>query len=224
VEAVRSNETARIHYASNESEIDTAFATMARRQPGALVVASDPFFYSRRGELASLAARHRIPAIYYLPGIAGGLMSYGNSLTDVFRLAGVYVGRILKGEKPGDLAVVQATKFELVINLQRPSSLCTSISHLPRDRRIAGYGGQCTLHGNKGVVGWVDAAASANEVEKPPWVVSTLPLTTSTRGPKISWPAKSPTRHLRPPATRSGGLITSYLHLRPRAVADAKAK
>jgi putative ABC transport system substrate-binding protein len=111
--------------ASNESEIDTAFATMTQRQAGALVVASDPFFYSRRGELTSLAARHRIPAIYYLPGIvrAGGLMSYGNSLTDVFRLAGVYVGRILKGDKPSDLPVVQATKFEFVINLQTATAL-----------------------------------------------------------------------------------------------------
>jgi putative ABC transport system substrate-binding protein len=91
--------------ASNESEIDTAFATMVQQQTGALVVASDGFFYSRRGKLASLTAHHRIPAIYFLPGFvrAGGLMSYGNSLTDVYRLAGVYVGRILKGEKPADL-------------------------------------------------------------------------------------------------------------------------
>jgi putative ABC transport system substrate-binding protein len=111
--------------AKNESELDAAFMTIAQQQIGALVVASDPFFYSRRGELTSLAARHQIPAIYYLPGIvrAGGLMSYGNSLTDVFRLAGVYVGRILKGEKPGDLPVVQATKFELVINLQTARAL-----------------------------------------------------------------------------------------------------
>ena len=111
--------------ASNERELDTAFATMAQQQVGALVVASDPFFYSRRGELASLAARHRLPAIYYLPEFAraGGLMAYGNSLTDIYRLVGVYVGRILKGEKPGDLPVVQSTKFEFVINLQTARAL-----------------------------------------------------------------------------------------------------
>jgi putative ABC transport system substrate-binding protein len=111
--------------ASNESEIDIAFATMVQQQAGALVVASDGFFYSQRGKLASLTAHHRIPAIYFLPGFAraGGLMSYGNSLTDVYRQAGVYVGRILKGEKPADLPVVQATKFELIINLQTAKAL-----------------------------------------------------------------------------------------------------
>jgi putative tryptophan/tyrosine transport system substrate-binding protein len=111
--------------ASDESELDAAFTTMAQQQIGALVVASDPFFYSRRGELASLAARHRLPAIYYLPEFAraGGLMAYGNSLPDLYRLVGVYVGRILKGEKPGDLPVVQASKFEFVINLKTAKAL-----------------------------------------------------------------------------------------------------
>jgi putative tryptophan/tyrosine transport system substrate-binding protein len=116
--------------ASNESELDAAFTTMAQRQIGALVVASDPFFYSRRGELASLAARHGLPAIYYLPEFAraGGLMAYGNSLPDIYRLVGVYVGRILKGEKPADLPVVQATKYEFVLNLKTAKALGLTIS------------------------------------------------------------------------------------------------
>jgi putative tryptophan/tyrosine transport system substrate-binding protein len=111
--------------ASNERELDAAFTTMAQQQTGALVVASDPFFYSRRGELPSLAARYRLPAIYYLPEFAraGGLMAYGNSLVDIYRLVGVYVGRILKGEKPGDLPVVQSIKFEFVINLKTAKAL-----------------------------------------------------------------------------------------------------
>jgi putative ABC transport system substrate-binding protein len=111
--------------ASNERELDTAFATMVQQQTDALVVASDPFYWSRRGELASLAARHRLPAIYYLPEFAraGGLMAYGNNLVDIYRLVGVYVGRILKGEKPGDLPVVQSTKFEFVINLKTAKAL-----------------------------------------------------------------------------------------------------
>jgi putative tryptophan/tyrosine transport system substrate-binding protein len=111
--------------ASNERELDTAFATMAQQQAGALLVASDPFFYWQRNQLVSLAARDRIAAMYYLPGFtrSGGLMSYGNSLTDMYRLVGVYVGRILKGEKPTDLPVVQSTKFEFVINLQTARAL-----------------------------------------------------------------------------------------------------
>jgi putative tryptophan/tyrosine transport system substrate-binding protein len=111
--------------ASNASELDAAFITMAQQQIGALVVASDPFFYSRRDEIPALAARHGLPAIYYLPEFAraGGLMAYGNSLPDTYRLVGVYVGRILKGEKPGDLPVVQSTKFEFVINLKTARSL-----------------------------------------------------------------------------------------------------
>jgi len=111
--------------ASNEADLDAMFATMVQQQVGALVVASDPFFWSRRGELASLAARYRLPAIYYLPEFAraGGLMAYGNSLVDVYRLVGVYVGRILKGEKPADLPVVQSTKFQFVINLKTAKAL-----------------------------------------------------------------------------------------------------
>src|SRR5215468_6143968 len=115
--------------ASNERELDTAFATMTQQQVGALLVASDPFFYWQRDQLVSLAARDRIAAMYYLPGFtrAGGLMSYGNSLTDMYRLVGVYVGRILKGEKPADLPIIQPTKFELVINLKAAKSLGLTI-------------------------------------------------------------------------------------------------
>jgi putative tryptophan/tyrosine transport system substrate-binding protein len=110
---------------SNEREFDPAFAAMAQQQVGALLVASDAFFYSRRGELVSLVARHGVPAIYYRPEFAraGGLMAYGNSLPDIFRLVGIYVGRILKGEKPADLPVVQSTKFEFVINLKTAKAL-----------------------------------------------------------------------------------------------------
>jgi putative ABC transport system substrate-binding protein len=111
--------------ASNERELDTAFATMVQQQTDALVVASDPFFYSRRVELPSLAARYRLPAIYYLPEFAraGGLMAYGNSLVDIYRLVGAYVGRILKGEKPSDLPIIQPTKFELSINIKTANAL-----------------------------------------------------------------------------------------------------
>ena len=111
--------------ASNERELDTAFATMTQQPVGALLVASDPFFYWRRDQLVSLAARDRIAAMYYLPGFtrSGGLISYGNSLTDMYRLVGVYVGRILKGEKPADLPVVQSTKFDLIINLKTAKAL-----------------------------------------------------------------------------------------------------
>ena len=111
--------------ASNEPDLDATFATMVQQQIGALVVASDPFFWSRRGEVVSLAARYGLPAIYYLPEFAraGGLMAYGNNLPDAYRLVGVYVGRILKGEKPGDLPVMQSTKFEFVINLKTAKAL-----------------------------------------------------------------------------------------------------
>jgi putative ABC transport system substrate-binding protein len=100
-------------------EIDAAFATFARERPDALFVPGDPLLSGRRVQLAQLASLHRLPATYALRDYAeaGGLMSYGPSITDAFRL-GVYAGRILKGAKPADLPVVQSTKFELLINAQ----------------------------------------------------------------------------------------------------------
>jgi putative tryptophan/tyrosine transport system substrate-binding protein len=111
--------------ASSERELDTAFASMAQQRIGALLGASDPFLFNRRDQIVSLAARHAIPAIYYLRDFAraGGLMTYGNSLTDMYRLVGVYAGRVLKGEKATDLPVAQSTKFEFVINLQTARAL-----------------------------------------------------------------------------------------------------
>jgi len=106
--------------ASTSREIDTVFATIARERPDALFVGTDPFFVSRRVQLAQLTTLHKVPAIYALRQYAeaGGLMSYGASLTDAYRQMGAYAGRLVKGTKPADLPVVQATKFELVVNHQ----------------------------------------------------------------------------------------------------------
>jgi putative tryptophan/tyrosine transport system substrate-binding protein len=106
--------------ASTSGEIDAAFATMVRERIDALFVGPDTFFNSRRVQLALLAARHAVPATYAQREYpeAGGLISYGTNITDAFHQVGVYVGRILKGAKPADLPVVQASKFELVINAQ----------------------------------------------------------------------------------------------------------
>jgi ABC-type uncharacterized transport system substrate-binding protein len=104
--------------ASTSREIEAAFATFVRERPDALFVGNDAFFNARRVQLVLLAGRHGLPAIYWDREFAeaGGLMSYGSNIVDVYRQVGVYAGRILKGAKPADLPVVQSTKFELVIN------------------------------------------------------------------------------------------------------------
>jgi putative tryptophan/tyrosine transport system substrate-binding protein len=106
--------------ASTEHEIEAAFASLLEARAGGLMVGTDPFFNSRSEQLARLALRHAVPTVYQFRefAAAGGLMSYGGSITEVYRLAGIYVGRMLKGEKPGDLPVHQSTKVELIINLQ----------------------------------------------------------------------------------------------------------
>ena len=111
--------------ASNESEIEVAFTTMARLRIGALNVGGDALFVDRRAQIVAFAAHHSLPTSYFDRECvaAGGLMSYGTSQADAYRLAGVYAGRILKGEKPADLPVLLPTKFELVINLKTAKAL-----------------------------------------------------------------------------------------------------
>jgi putative ABC transport system substrate-binding protein len=111
--------------ASNDRDIDAAFAILVRQRAGGLLVANDGFYVGRREQLVALAARHGIPAMYFLRefAAAGGLMSYGNSLADAYRQVGTYAGRILKGAKPADLPVEQAVKIELVINLKTAKAL-----------------------------------------------------------------------------------------------------
>jgi len=116
--------------ASSESDLDTAFAALVQQRADALLVGNDVFFTNRREQIVALAARHAVPTIYAFRQFAesGGLISYSTSLVEVYRQVGLYVGRILKGEKPADLPVVQPTKFELVINLKTAKTLGIKIS------------------------------------------------------------------------------------------------
>ena len=111
--------------AATDPEIDAAFEEFPRQRVAAVLINPDPFLLGRREQIAALAMQHRLPTIFHVrePVVAGGLMSYGASFADAHRQAGVYVGRILKGEKPGDLPVPQASKFELVINLKTAKAL-----------------------------------------------------------------------------------------------------
>jgi len=114
-----------VFHASTESEIDSAFADMSTQKVGALLVANQTLFTTRRDHLIALAARYAIPTMYVQREFAdaGGLIAYGTSLPDVYRLAGNYAGRILKGEKPAELPVLLPTTFELVINLRTAKEL-----------------------------------------------------------------------------------------------------
>jgi putative ABC transport system substrate-binding protein len=118
-----------IFHASTEREIDVAFTTLAQERAGALTVAGDTFFTIRRYQIVTLAAHYSIPAIYQRRDFSevGGLVSYGTDFDAMYRQAGIYVGRILGGEKPGDLPVMQATKFEFVINLNTAKALGLTI-------------------------------------------------------------------------------------------------
>jgi putative ABC transport system substrate-binding protein len=115
--------------AATDADIDAAFATLSRQRIGGLMVGGDQFLDTRRDRIVALAARHSMPTIYHRRWFVagGGLMSYGTSTADLYRQVGVYTGRILKGEKPADLPVLQPTKFELAINLKTAKALGITI-------------------------------------------------------------------------------------------------
>jgi ABC-type uncharacterized transport system substrate-binding protein len=127
LQAVADTLGVRLHvlHASTEADFEAAFATAAQLRAAALVISADPVFGSHAAQLGALALRHSVPAIYQFREFvaAGGLMSYGGSITDTYRVAGLYAGRILKGEKPADLPVVQSTKVELILNLKTAKAL-----------------------------------------------------------------------------------------------------
>ena len=123
-------------HASTDTELDAVFASLTQLRAGGLVIGGEPFFNSRVKQLAALSIRHAVPAIYQLPEFtaAGGLASYGGNLTDALRVAGLYSGRILKGEKPADLPIQQATKIELILNLKTAGALGINVPLMLRAR------------------------------------------------------------------------------------------
>jgi len=127
LQAVADTLGVRLHvlHASTEADFEAAFATVAQLRVALVIGSADPLFGIHAAQLGSLALRHNVPAIYFRRefAAAGGLMSYGGSITDTYRLAGLYAGRILKGEKPADLPVVQSTKVELILNLKTAKAL-----------------------------------------------------------------------------------------------------
>ena len=128
--AVLTGHQLRVVKATDEASIDKAFEAIAELQAGALIVGTDPYFFARNDQIVALAARYAVPAFYEVRENAenGGLISYGASITDGYRRAGIYAGQILKGAKPADLPVVQPTKFELVINLKTAKTLGLTLS------------------------------------------------------------------------------------------------
>jgi putative ABC transport system substrate-binding protein len=123
--AQRSGRVLRIVKGGTESEIEAAVAEAAQQPSAALIVATDPFFFLKREQIAKFTALQKLPAIFYHRGfvVAGGLISYGATITEEYRVAGTYTGRILAGEKPGDLPILQPSKIELVVNAKAAREL-----------------------------------------------------------------------------------------------------